>query len=123
MIVLPPTCTGRKRLSLTFLQVLISGDFEMSRRLAVDEATRVRVPASVPSGHNGPDHREGSGVYGYHWWPNGIKPSGERKWPDAPDGTYTRSGFKNNRCFVISDWNMVIVWLGTNSTHKITDVE
>ena len=54
----------------------------------VDEATRVQVPASVPSGHSGTDHREGSGVYGYHWWPNGIKPDGERKWPDAPVGTY-----------------------------------
>ena len=52
----------------------------------VDEATRVQVPASVPSGHSGTDHREGSGVYGYHWWPNGIKPDGQRKWPDAPGG-------------------------------------
>jgi CubicO group peptidase (beta-lactamase class C family) len=89
----------------------------------VDEATRVQVPASIPSGHSGTDHREGSGVYGYHWWPNGIKPDGERKWPDAPEGTYARSGYKNNHCFVIPEWAMVVVWLGLDRTHKITDRE
>jgi CubicO group peptidase (beta-lactamase class C family) len=89
----------------------------------VDEATRVQVPASIPSGHTGTDHREGSGVYGYHWWPNGIKPDGERKWPDAPAGTYARSGFKNNHCFVIPEWGMVVVWLGLDRTHRITDRE
>jgi CubicO group peptidase (beta-lactamase class C family) len=87
----------------------------------VDEATRVQVPASVPSGHAGADHREGSGVYGYHWWPNGIKPDGQRKWPDAPVGAYARSGYKNNYCFVIPEWGMVVVWLGLERTHKITD--
>src|SRR5262249_61037279 len=40
----------------------------------VDEATRVQVPASSPSGHNGTDHREGSGASGYPSWPNRITP-------------------------------------------------
>ena len=77
----------------------------------VREATRVQVPASIPDAlpNSG---RKGSGMYGYHWWPNGIKPDGQRKWPDAPIRTYARSGYNNNDLFVIPPWNMVIVRLG-----------
>ena len=37
--------------------------------------------------------------------------------------TYARSGFKNNHCFVIPEWDMVVVWLGLERSHKITDRE
>ncbi len=40
---------------------------------------------------------------------NGIKPDGKRKFPDAPPGTYCGAGHNNNYCFVIPEWNMVIV--------------
>jgi hypothetical protein len=33
----------------------------------------------------------------------------EYKWPGAPRGTYSASGFKNNDMFVIPEWDMVIV--------------
>ena len=56
--------------------------------------------------------RKGSGVYGFHWWPNGTTPAGKRRWPDAPLSTYARSGYNNNDLFVIPAWNMVIVRLG-----------
>jgi CubicO group peptidase (beta-lactamase class C family) len=76
----------------------------------VDMATRAHVRASIPlEPLSGAD---GRGTYGFNWWINGIKPSGKRKWPDAPKGTYAASGYNNNDMFVIPEWNMVIVRLG-----------
>ncbi len=77
----------------------------------VGEATRVQVPATIPDAHL-TSNRQGSGVYGYHWWPNGVRPDGKRRWPDAPPGTYARSGYNNNDLFVIPAWNMVTIRLG-----------
>jgi len=77
----------------------------------VDAATKVQVPASLPWGH--PDSGiDGRGVYGFNWWVNGVKPDVNRKWPDAPIGTYSASGYNNNDMFVIPEWSMVIVRLG-----------
>lgn len=77
----------------------------------VEAATKVQVPASLPWGH--PESGiDGRGVYGFNWWINGVKPDGNRKWPDAPIGTYSASGYNNNDMFVIPEWNMVIVRLG-----------
>jgi hypothetical protein len=77
----------------------------------VDQATRVQVPAWIPNALP-TSSRKGSGVYGYHWWPNGMTPEGSRRWPDAPLSTYARSGYNNNDLFVIPAWNMVTVRLG-----------
>lgn len=77
----------------------------------VREATRVQVPPSIPNALANSD-RKGSGVYGYHWWPNGTTPEGRRRWPDAPLCTYSRSGYNNNDLFIIPAWQMVIVRLG-----------
>jgi CubicO group peptidase (beta-lactamase class C family) len=77
----------------------------------VKEAISVQVPPSIPNALAS-SGRKGSGVYGYHWWPNGITPSGKRRWPNAPLCTYSRSGYNNNDLFVIPAWNMVIVRLG-----------
>lgn len=89
----------------------------------VDQATRVQVPPSIPNGLPS-SSRKGSGVYGYHWWPNGITPEGQRHWPDAPLNTYSRSGYNNNDLFVIPAWNMVTVRLGLDEKEdKITAAE
>lgn len=86
----------------------------------VKEATSTQVPASMPIGH--PSSTAGPGVYGYNWWVNGLHPEGEKKWPDAPKGTYSASGFNNNDMFVIPEWNMVIVRLGLDQNEfLITD--
>lgn len=89
----------------------------------VAEATRVQVPATIPNGH-ALSSRKGSGVYGYHWWPNGVTPDGKRRWPDAPRSTYARSGYNNNDLFIIPPWNMVIVRLGLDEQEdEITAAE
>jgi len=89
----------------------------------VDQATRVQVPPSIPNALPN-SSRKGSGIYGFHWWPNGITPEGERHWPAAPLSAYARSGYNNNDLFVIPAWNMVTVRLGLDEREdKITDAE
>jgi CubicO group peptidase (beta-lactamase class C family) len=86
----------------------------------VYQATRAQVPASLPlESLSGAD---GRGVYGYNWWVNSIKHGGSRKWPGAPAGTYSASGYNNNDMFIIPEWDMVIVRLGLDQNDKaITD--
>ncbi len=83
----------------------------------VAAATRVHVPATMPWAH--PESRiDGRGVYGFNWWRNGLKPDGTRKLPAAPPGTYWASGHNNNKCFVIPEWNMVIVRVGLDGSAR-----
>ncbi|MCP5118455.1 MAG: serine hydrolase [bacterium] len=87
----------------------------------VDESVKVQAPADMPLGH--PESGiDGRGTYGYNWWANGILASGKRKWPDAPAGTFSRSGHNNNDLFVIPEWGMVIVRLGLDQDEfAVTD--
>ena len=77
----------------------------------IHSAASVQVPADMPWAH--PESEiDGRGVYGFNWWANGTKPNGQRKLPGAPPGAFWASGHNNNKCFVIPEWNMVIVRLG-----------
>lgn len=77
----------------------------------VEEATRVQVPAEMPWAHpeSGIDRR---GSYGFNWSANGLGPDGTRTYSGAPQGMFWAAGHNNNRCFIIPEWNMVIVRLG-----------
>jgi CubicO group peptidase (beta-lactamase class C family) len=86
----------------------------------VRQATSVQVPASLPLGHpesgiNGP------GCYGFNWWVNGRNSDGESLWVGAPAGTFAASGFNNNKCIVIPEWDMVIVRLGLDQSDRRID--
>ena len=81
----------------------------------VDQATRVQVAATVPHGFKDRSN-EGPGEYGFNWWVNGVKPDGKRKFPAAPPRTFCAAGHNNNYCFVIPEWNMVIVRLGLDGS-------
>jgi CubicO group peptidase (beta-lactamase class C family) len=83
----------------------------------VAEATRVHVPASMPWAHPESDI-DGRGVYGFNWWRNGVKPDGTRKFAGAPEGMFWASGHNNNKCFVIPEWEMVVVRLGLDGQAK-----
>lgn len=72
----------------------------------VDEATRNQVAAAGASSFL-------HGRYGYYWWTNDVRPDGKRPWPSAPHGTYTSHGHSSNFCYVVPEWNMVIVRMGT----------
>ncbi len=79
----------------------------------VEEATRVQVPATIPDA-NPSSKIFGMGAYGFNWWVNGVKADGQRHFPGAPAGTFFGAGARDNFCFVIPEWNMVIVRLGTD---------
>jgi CubicO group peptidase (beta-lactamase class C family) len=74
----------------------------------VDQATTNQVPTSAK--YRNHDFR---GRYGFYWWVNGTMASGNRPWPSAPPKTYTAHGRGCNFCFVIPEWSMVVVRLGT----------
>jgi CubicO group peptidase (beta-lactamase class C family) len=83
----------------------------------VDAATRVSVSSDMPWAQ--PQSKiDGRGVYGFNWWVNGHKPGGRRLWPSAPPRTFAAAGFNNNRCFVVPEWNTVIVRLGTDGNFE-----
>jgi CubicO group peptidase (beta-lactamase class C family) len=83
----------------------------------VREATKVQVPSSTPA-HNMSQNYEGPGVYGYNWWVNGTRKDGKLMWPDATRNTYMCIGAKANWGFVIPEWDMVIVRLGTDGKNS-----
>lgn len=76
----------------------------------VDEATTTQVPAALP----GRSSSLLSGAYGFYWWTNGVMANGRRRWPAAPPRTYAAHGAGANFCFVIPEWNMVLVRMGNS---------
>lgn len=80
----------------------------------IQQATQPQVPTNLPHGGYRVD-ADGRGVYGLNWWVNGIKPDGRRPWPAAPPKTYVARGFNNNVCFVVPEWDLVLVRMGTAS--------
>ncbi len=72
----------------------------------VDEAGKNQVPTAGRSTFL-------HGRYGLYWWTNDVMPNGKRPWPDAPPRAYTAHGHGSNFCFILPEWNMVIVRMGT----------
>jgi len=87
----------------------------------LDEAIKVQVPNTMKGRTDSRRQKSISaravGTYGYHWWANGILADGSRFLPDAPLGTFYRSGWPQQRLFIIPEWNMVIVRIGIDK-HK-----
>lgn len=70
----------------------------------VDMATSAQVPAGLDDD----DSRfQDAGSFGFAWLSND-----NGRWPRATSGTYCSRGFKNNRVWVIPEWDMVIVRWG-----------
>jgi CubicO group peptidase (beta-lactamase class C family) len=80
----------------------------------VQEATRNQAPGAGTS-------RFLHGRYGLYWWTNDVMPDGKRPWSAAPPGTYTAHGHGCNYCFVVPEWNMVVVRMGTSPIGTISE--
>lgn len=100
-----------------FGQLYLAGGRWNDRQILSPEwvkmSTRVQVPPTMP-----PHLAKGwytvlPGRYGYNWWVNGPDTQGELCWPDAPAGTFAAQGLRNNYCFIIPEWQMVLVSLDT----------
>ena len=79
----------------------------------VEAATRPEVALGTPM-HKISQGDDGAGIYGYNWWTNGKGNKGTQFFPDAPAKTYAAIGFNGNFCFVVPEWNTVVVHLGMN---------
>jgi hypothetical protein len=100
------------RLGLLYLN---RGNWEGKQLLPaafVDDATATHVAATMP----GRSRSLLSGAYGFYWWTNGVMGHGKRRYPSAPPRTYAAHGASTNFCFVIPEWNMVIVRLGKSGS-------
>ena len=76
----------------------------------VKQATSPQVAAEIPVFAGDRAQVRGSGSYGFNWWVNSS--DGLSNLPDAPMGTAYMSGFNHNVCFIIPEWDMVIVRMG-----------
>ena len=111
------TARDMARFGLLFLHQGNWNGRQLISREWIDEATRVQVPATMPWAH--PESEiDGRGCYGFNWWRNGLKADGTRKFPGAPENMFWASGHNNNKCFVIPEWDMVIVRLGLDGEAK-----
>ncbi|MBN1999253.1 serine hydrolase [candidate division KSB1 bacterium] len=88
----------------------------------VEMAASVQVPTTIPVADTDRKDIVGPGCYGFNWWINGIKADGRYKLPGAPPGCYFASGFNNNKCVVIPDWNVVIVRMGEDGHPRNPDL-
>ena len=75
-------------------------------------ATEVQVPSSIPVYPGDRANLKGSGSYGFNWWVNSH--DGLSKMPDTALNAAYMSGFNHNVCFIIPEWNMVVVRMGTD---------
>lgn len=80
----------------------------------VAESTRNQVPVDIEIAETDRKNIDGRGNYGYNWWTNGTGADGNLVLPDMPIGTHYMSGHNNNVCFVVPEWNLVFVRMGTD---------
>ncbi len=88
-----------------------NGERLISRRY-IDFATVPRVGGDVPPYDPNAWYVRLPGNYGFNWWTNGPDPEGVPHWPSAPRRTFAAQGNKNNICFIVPEWRMVIVRMG-----------
>lgn len=80
----------------------------------IAESTKNQVPAEISLAETDRKNIDGRGNYGYNWWTNGTSAGGKAILPGMPPGTHYMSGHNNNVCFVIPEWNLVFVRMGTD---------
>jgi len=78
------------------------------------EATSPQTSPALPPHDAAAWYRPLPGRYGYYWWTNGPDTAGRRLWPSATERTCAIQGNQDNYCFVIPEWRMVVVRLGTD---------
>lgn len=92
-----------------------NGEWDGKRLISTNyiaEASRPQVQPTVPPHDPKAWYVDLPGSYGLNWWVNGTTPSGERMWPHAPVDMFAAQGNKNNVCFIIPSWKMVVVRMG-----------
>jgi CubicO group peptidase (beta-lactamase class C family) len=110
-------CTSAENLARIGLLLLNNGYWNGTQLLSADwiaQATCPQSPANLPPYDPADWYTKFCGGYGFGFWVNGIRTSGKKMWPDAPDRTFAQIGKYNNVCFVIPEWDMVLVRMGAD---------
>jgi len=92
------------RLGLLYLNYGRWNNWQILDSSFVVSALSNQVPSTLPY-----KNFDLTGRYGYYWWTNGIRRDRSRPWPSAPPRTAAAHGGSRNFCFVIPEWDMVIV--------------
>lgn len=114
-IIIRNGCTGIKmnatqlaRIGLLFLNKGRWNGKQLISQSWVVQSTRNQVSTDIQVADTDRKSIDGVGRYGFNWWVRGNM--GDM--PDTPPETYYMSGFNNNMCFVIPEWDMVFVRMG-----------
>jgi CubicO group peptidase (beta-lactamase class C family) len=86
----------------------------------VRRSTSVQVPATLPVYGRYGTSDGAPGRLGLLWWIN--EEGGLHRtllWPNAPRGTYAAVGAHHNWCWIIPEWNMVVVRIGEDNPHYL----
>jgi CubicO group peptidase (beta-lactamase class C family) len=78
----------------------------------VEASTRPQAAPAVPPHDPKAWYTHLPGRYGFNWWTNGVNVKGDRWWPSATPKMFGAQGNRNNYCFVIPEWRMVLVRMG-----------
>ncbi len=93
---------------------------QLISRSWVEQATQAQTDTTVlPYDTNG-WYTAIVGAYGYNFWTNGVRKGSKRLWEKAPPRTFAFQGNFNSYCFVIPEWDMVIVRIGND---QVIDTE
>ncbi|MEM9920968.1 MAG: serine hydrolase [Bacteroidota bacterium] len=84
----------------------------------VEQSTQNQVAAQLLLANTDRKNIDGRGSYGFNWWVNGQPTNGAAAMPDTPAQTFYMSGFDNNMCFVVPEWNMVVIRMGLDGNPK-----
>lgn len=84
-------------------------------RTTAERADMIPGQRSLGSRRIPDDQTDHYGSYGWAWWVNGKRKSGERLWPDAPGNTFAALGHHHGRrgMAVMPEWRVVMSWNDT----------
>ena len=109
------SATEFARFGLLFLNKGNWNGKQLISRSWVESATSPQISSQMEPYKKKAWYRSLIGAYGFNWWVNGIRKDGRRRWPSAPSKTAAAQGNYNNYCFIVPEWNMVIVRMGTDN--------
>lgn len=94
------------------------GERLLSQRY-LDYATQPLVSPNIPMHDPEAWYSVLPGRYGFNWWVNGKNADGKWLWSVVSENAFMAQGNKNNNAFILPDWNMVIIRLGSDKIISI----
>ena len=68
----------------------------------------LQVSKDIPAWEDLHKKYDGRGTYGFGWWINGSKPSGERNWKNLPELAFAARGARRSFLYVEPESKLVV---------------